>query len=72
MPRGRRRRIGQAVYEPAPALDQNDRFVLEKCAEYLIQLLNRYPLTDQETLAMVQWVVKEDIYKLRSFLGTVK
>ncbi len=68
MPRGRRRSLKHALFKPTPVLDENDRFVLERCSEYLVRLLSRYPLTDQETLAMVQWVVKEDIHELGQFL----
>ena len=67
MSRGRRS-LKHALFKPTPVLDQNDRFVLERCSEYLVRLLSRYPLTDQETLAMVQWVVKEDIHKPGQFL----
>ena len=34
----------------------------------MVRLLSRYPMIDSETLAVVQWVVKEDIHKLGQFL----
>jgi hypothetical protein len=68
MPRGRRRSLKHALFKPTPVLDQNDRFALKRCAEYLVRLLSFYPLTDPHTLALVQWVVKEDIQELGQFL----
>ena len=68
MPRGRRRSLKHALFKPTPVLDENDRFALKRCAEYLVRLLSRYPLTDPETLDLVQWVGKEDIHELGQFL----
>ena len=47
MPRGRRRSLKHALFKPTPVLDENDRFALKRCAEYLVRLLSRYPLTDR-------------------------
>lgn len=68
MPMGRRRRIRQSLFRTVQSLDQNDRFVLERCTGYLVRLLSRYPRTDSNTLALVQWVLKKDINKLEQFL----
>jgi hypothetical protein len=68
MPRGRRRGLKHALFKSTPVLDENDRFALKRCAEYLVRLLSRYPLTNSHTLALVQWVVKEDIQELGQFL----
>jgi hypothetical protein len=68
MPRGRRRGLKHALFKTTPVLDENDRFALKRCAEYLVRLLSRYPLTDRHTLALVQWVVRENIQELGQFL----
>ena len=37
--------------------DKNEQFVLGKCGEYLLKHINRYPVFDRESLAMICWTL---------------
>jgi len=45
-------------------LNSDEKFVLGKCAGYLIRHLNRYSLIDEEILKLVCWILCEDIQDL--------
>lgn len=50
-------------------VDKNNRFVLRKCAIYLIRLLERFPLLDKETVDALFWILGPDLELVGSNLA---
>jgi hypothetical protein len=48
--------------------DENERFVLFKCAGYMKRLLSIRPVYDKETLVFLLWVLRSDIQHLLHYM----
>ena len=48
--------------------DENERFVLFKCAGYMKRLLSIRPVYDRETLVFLLWVLRSDIQHLLHYM----
>jgi len=69
MRRKRRRRFLIDPSSVACDQDKNERFVARKCGIYLERFLERYPVINDESTAMLHWILGPEIEKVAEFLA---
>ena len=70
MKRKRRRRFLIDPSSVACDQDKNERFVAQKCGIYLERFLEGYPVINDESTAMLHWILGPEIEKVAEYLAS--